>query len=139
MRPLFKNKISRYWFILVTALAVHVMDETLNGFLPFYNELVMSIRDEAGFFPMPTFSFPVWLGGLILLILVCYSLTPLVGKARGLLKVPIAFFAVIMILNGCGHIGGSIYFERLLPGFWSSILLIPAAIFLLVSLYSKRR
>jgi hypothetical protein len=34
-----------------------------------------------------------------------------------------------MIANALGHIVGSIYFGRLIPGFWSSPLLLPAAVY----------
>lgn len=139
MSGFFKNRISKSWFLLVSALAVHVIDEGSTGFLSFYNELVLMIRNSTGFFPMPTFQFQIWLGGLILSILIFYSITHLVGKARGFLKVPIAAFGVLMILNGCGHIAGSVYFGRVLPGFWSSFLLIPSGIYLMVSLVSTRQ
>jgi hypothetical protein len=130
---------STAWLLLTTALAVHVIEEAVNGFLPFYNDLVLSIRESLGFFPMPTFSFAVWIGGLILLVLICYVITPLVGRARGYYRIPIVIFGVIMIVNGCWHIIGSVYFARLLPGFWSSFLLIPGAIYLIMALYGHDR
>jgi hypothetical protein len=139
MKSVSKKKIATAWFLLTTALAVHVIDEAVNSFLPFYNDLVLSIRDSLGFSPMPTFAFPVWVGGLILLILVCYAITPVVGRAWGYYRIPVAIFAVIMIINGCGHIIGSKYFARLLPGFWSSFLLIAGGIYLIYSLYGRVR
>lgn len=53
------------WLLLVTALALHVFDEATTGFLPLYNEVVLGLRERLGFFPMPTFTFPGWIGGLV--------------------------------------------------------------------------
>ena len=54
------------WVLLVIALAIHITDEALTGFLPFYNSIVLSIRESYPLFPMPIFTFSVWLGGSIL-------------------------------------------------------------------------
>lgn len=36
----------RAWLLLVSALAVHVVDEALTNFLDFYNPLILSIRSQ---------------------------------------------------------------------------------------------
>jgi hypothetical protein len=41
-----------------------VTDEALTGFLPVYNGIVERIRAGHSWIPLPTFTFPVWLGGL---------------------------------------------------------------------------
>jgi hypothetical protein len=66
------------WLLLVGALAVHVTDEAMTNVLTFYNPLVLSIRSQIPWFPMPTFTFEVWLAGLALLVLVLAGLAPAV-------------------------------------------------------------
>jgi hypothetical protein len=48
---------ARAWLLLDAALAVHVADEALTGFLDFYNPLIRQLRNRPGFWPMPTFTF----------------------------------------------------------------------------------
>lgn len=127
-----RNRDAVAWLLLVTALALHVLDEATTGFLPFYNELVQDLREQLGFFPMPTFTFPVWIGGLVTLIAVCYLVTPVVARGGLVIRVLTIAFGVIMIANALGHLLGSVYFGRLLPGFWSSPLLLPAAVWVVV-------
>jgi hypothetical protein len=123
------------WLWLVGALAVHVADEAATGFLAVYNPTVAALRGPFSWFPMPIFRFDVWLTGLGLLVLALWLVTPLVGRSRAARVAAIAF-AGLMILNGAGHITGtlagrtvaSVRFERPMPGFWSSPLLIAAAV-----------
>jgi hypothetical protein len=42
------------------ALAIHVTDEALTGFLAVYNPTVLALRAKLPFFPMPTFEFREW-------------------------------------------------------------------------------
>ena len=58
-----RSQHTRSWVVLVIALAVHVLDEALTNFLEFYNPLVLSMRARSPWFPMPTFTFEVWLAG----------------------------------------------------------------------------
>src|SRR5256885_3873849 len=53
------------WLALCGGLAIHVADEALTDFLSVYNPAVRAIRARFPFLPLPTFTFPVWLGGLI--------------------------------------------------------------------------
>jgi hypothetical protein len=62
----------------------------------------------------------------------------LVGRAKGYFRIPVVVFSVIMIFNGFIHIFASIYLGRLMPGFWSSFLLIPASIYLILMLYENK-
>jgi hypothetical protein len=55
---------TRAWLLLVGALAIHVTDEAATGFLDFSNPLVGEIRSTVRWFPMPTFTFGIWLTGL---------------------------------------------------------------------------
>jgi len=53
------------WVALCVALAIHVADEALTDFLSVYNPAVGAIRARFPFLPLPTFTFRIWLGGLI--------------------------------------------------------------------------
>lgn len=70
------------WLLLVSALAVHVVDEALTDVLGFHNPLVLSIRSRIPWFPMPTFTFGVWLVGLLLLGH-CHTLNRRVRQLKG--------------------------------------------------------
>jgi uncharacterized protein with HXXEE motif len=120
----------RAWLLLVGALALHVLDEASTGFLDFYNPLVLTIRARYSWFPMPTFTFGVWIVGLVVLLLVLISLAPAVG--RGAIGTSLASWIVsaIMFLNGVGHLLGSVYFERWLPGATSAPLLLAGSAWL---------
>jgi hypothetical protein len=48
------------WLCLALALALHVLDEALTGFLPLYNAVVKSLRVEHAWLPFPTFTFRLW-------------------------------------------------------------------------------
>jgi len=119
---------TRAWLLLVGTLALHVIDEALTGFLQFYNPLVLRIRSRLAWFPMPTFSFDAWLGGLIALIVVLVSLTPIVRRGGVAIRVVSTVFAALMFLNGLGHLAGSVYFGRWLPGATSAPLLLATGV-----------
>jgi hypothetical protein len=121
---------ARAWLLLVVMLAVHVADEALTGFLDFYNPLVLETRSQVPWFPMPVFTFPVWIAGLTLLVLALAALTPAVRRgARGTV-VASWILALIMLLNGAGHLVGSAYLQRWLPGATSAPLLLIASVLL---------
>ncbi len=122
-----ENKRTVAWLLVLSSLSVHVFDEAVTGFLPFYNQLVPDLRERLGFFPMPTFSHTVWLGGLITVIALGFCATPLVYRGVKGIRIVALVLGVLMILNACGHMLGSLYFGYLLPGFWSSPLLLAAA------------
>ena len=126
------SKLAVAWMLMMSAVAIHVFDETITNFLPFYNELVLEFRERFRFFPFPTFTFGKWLGGLIAAIVIGFALTPIVKRGGGLIRVLVIALGIIMITNALGHILGSIYFGRLLPGFWSSPLLLLSAAFVVV-------
>src|SRR5437899_2898538 len=91
------------WVMLWVALALHVTDEALTGFLSVYNPTVLALRARLGFWPMPTFEFREWLTGLIVAVLVLLALSPLVFKRVRWMRPVFYVFAVIMLLNGLGH------------------------------------
>ena len=120
----------RAWLLLDGVLAMHVADEALTDFLDFYNPLVLSIRSQVGWFPMPTFTFGVWLGGLALLVVVLAGLAPAVRRGGVAIRLASWIFGVVMFMNGLGHLAGSAYFERWLPGATSAPLLLGASLLL---------
>lgn len=127
----------RAWLLLVGALALHVIDEASTGFLDFYNPLVQAIRDRVWWFPMPTFAFGPWLAGLGLLVLVLASLAPAVRRGAPGTRIAAWGLSVIMLLNGIGHLAGSMYWQRWLPGATTAPLLIAAG--LLLARRTRRR
>ena len=73
---------ARAWLLLDAALALHVVDEALTGFLDFYNPLIRQLRDRLGFWPMPTFRFGVWLSGLVAVVVFLRCSRRLFAAAR---------------------------------------------------------
>jgi hypothetical protein len=121
------------WVGLAVALGLHVTDEALTGFLPVYNQAVEGIRADHRWVPLPTFTFPVWLGGLILGVLLLLALTPAVSRGARWIRVVSLILGMLMTGNALGHIGASVYRGKLAPGVYSSPLLLTAAVALLVT------
>jgi len=122
------------WLFLAFALAIHVTDEALTGFLPVYNSVAESVRASYPRVPMPTFTFPLWIGGLATGVILLLALSPLVFAGRRWLR-PVSYvLAAIMIANGLGHIGASLYRASFAPGVYSSPILL-AAVALFISAF----
>ncbi len=132
IRTIFDNRNATAWLLLVVAVALHVLDETLTGFLPFYNSAVASLRDRLGFFPAPTFSFELWLGGLITEIMLALGLTVFVARGGKTMRWVVTILGFLMIFNALLHLSGSLYFRRALPGTYSSPLLLLSAVYLVL-------
>jgi uncharacterized protein with HXXEE motif len=115
---------ARAWLTLVVILALHVADEAVTGFLSVYNPIVLQIRASWSWFPMPTFTFGPWLTGLIVLVIVLALLTPAVRAGGWPVAVASVVFGVLMFMNGVGHLAGSAYFGRWLPGATTAPLLL---------------
>ncbi len=128
--------------MLSAAVAAHVADEALTGFLNVYNPTVSALRQQLGWWPMPTFTYEAWLSGLIIGIVILFAISPLAFmNVRGFR--PFAYlFALLMILNGVGHTIGtiagrtvaSLHFPRPMPGFYSSPFLIAASVYVIIQL-----
>jgi hypothetical protein len=140
-------KLGAAWVVLSAAVALHVTDEALTDFLSVYNPSVVALRQELGWWPMPTFTFGFWLGGLIGLVIVLFLLSPFMFRGARWMR-PIAYFLIaIMILNAAGHTAGTIFgrtvesvrFARPAPGFYSSPFLLAASIYLLVQLRRTKK
>ena len=127
------------WVVMAVVIALHVTDEAATDFLSVYNPAVRAIRARLPFLPLPTFTFGVWLTGLILGILLLLALAPL--SFRGKRWVLWASFplAILMFGNGLGHIGGSIYLGHLMPGVYSAPLLLIASAWLLRQAWAQLR
>ena len=126
MRPLTRQW-AVAWLCLSLALALHVLDEALTGFLPLYNAVVESIRAEHAWIPFPTFTFGVWLSGLIVAVLILVALTPLVLRGQRWLR-PVSYgLGALMVANAIGHFTASIVMSRWAPGVYSSPVLLAAA------------
>ncbi len=126
------------WVSLALAVALHVTDEALTGFLPLYNSVVQSLREPFSWIPLPTFSFPVWITGLAIGVLILLGLSPLVFAGSRLLRPVSYFLGILMVANAFGHIGASIYWGKLAPGVYSSPVLLVAALALLITTYGSR-
>lgn len=121
------------WVVLAIAIALHVADEALTEFLPLYNSIVLSLRENYPWVPLPTFDFSIWLGGLIAGVILLLSLSPLVYAGIRIFR-PISYFlGTLMTLNALGHIVGSIYLGTLAPGVISSPVLLLAAVALVLA------
>ena len=140
-------RLGRSWIAFCCALALHVTDEALTGFLTVYNPTVVALRSRLGWWPMPTFEFREWLIGLIAAVSVGLLLTPLFFHGGQPIR-PFAWIiaALVGVGNGLAHISGTIFgrtvasvrFPRPMPGFWSSPVLIAAAVWVLFELRRTR-
>lgn len=127
------------WLGLCIVLALHVVDEALTDFLSFYNPLVERLRERFGYWPMPTFEFVPWITGLAVGVAVLSALTPFALRGARWMRPLAYFFGTLMLLNGLGHSLGSVYFGRLLPGVYTSPLLLIASAYLLTQTARLRR
>lgn len=135
------------WVLLCAAMAVHTTDEATHGFLSVYNPTVLGLRAKAPWLPFPVFGFSEWLTGLILANIFLLILSVFFFRGERWVR-PVGYiFAAIMVLNGIGHTVGTIFgrtlasirFPRPMPGFYSSPVLLAAAIYLLYQLRSSTR
>jgi Protein of unknown function with HXXEE motif len=121
------------WLGLTLALAVHVTDEALNDFLSVYNPAVMAIRARWPFLWFPTFTFKAWLSGLVIAVVLLLALSPFAFRGAWWLIIPAYFLGLLMTANGLQHIVGSIYMRRMMPGVYSSPILLVCSSYLLLS------
>ena len=122
------------WLALCAALAIHVADEALTDFLSAYNPAVRAIRARFPFLPLPTFTFPVWLGGLITVTILLFALSPAAFRGEPVMRPAAYAFGVVMAGNGLLHLVGSVYMRKAMPGVYSAPLILAAAVYLLAML-----
>ena len=120
------------WLALAVAVGLHVLDESLTDFLAVYNPTVLKIRSRFRWIWLPVFSFKVWITGLLAGVVLLFALSPLAFHGVRWVVIAALPLSVIMIGNGVGHIGSSIYLRRLMPGVYSSPLLIAASTYELI-------
>ena len=126
------------WIGLTLCLALHVTDEALTDFLSVYNPTVLAIRSRLPFLPLPTFTFDVWLGGLIFAVMGLLALSTFAFRGHRWM-IPFAYFyGFMMFLNGMGHTISSLYLRRWMPGVYSSPLLLAASVSLLLAARRQR-
>lgn len=121
------------WVALVAAFALHVVDEATTGFLPLYNAVVSGWRESYDWVPLPVFTFDGWLAMLITVLLVLFALSPLAFAGKRGLRPLAWFFSIVMLANGIAHLAISAAMGEMMPGAWSSPVLIVAAIALIVT------
>lgn len=121
---------------MCSVLAIHVADEALTGWLDWYNPTVREIREK---YPLvvlpillPTFTFEIWLSLLIFAVVMLIVASYFVWKGRWAMRPISHIFAVVMLVNGLVHIAHSIYMRELMPGVYTSPLLLAASIALIV-------
>jgi hypothetical protein len=122
----------RAWLALAVALAVHVTDEALTDFLAVYNPMVLKIRARLPWIPLPRFSFRVWIVGLAAGITLLFLLTPVAYHGSRWIVVVAVPLSLLMVGNGLGHVGASIYRRRFMPGVYSSPFLVAASLLVLI-------
>ena len=120
------------WIWLTVALAIHVTDEAINDFLSVYNPIVTKLVSKHPYLPLPTFSFKLWITGLIIAIAALFALSPAVFKGKKFMIYFSFFYGCLMLLNGLTHIAGSFLLDMVMPGTWSAPLLIITSVYLLV-------
>ncbi len=127
------------WVFLSLCFTLHVIDEALNDFLSVYNPMAIAIRQRASFIPLPTFSFEIWLSGLIVAVISLFSLSSLAFREKRWIVFISYFLSVIMVINAFIHFAGTIYLGEAMPGVYSSPFLLVAAIYLLWSARNSHR
>lgn len=126
-------RFGRAWLALALALGLHVADEALHDFLSVYNPTVRAIRQRLPWVPLPTFTFPIWLTGLILGVVLLLCLYPLALRRTRWVVLVAYPLGILMTFNALQHFAGSLYFGRFMPGVYSSPLLLAASLWLLAA------
>ena len=136
------SRLGAAWLILCFAIAMHVLDEALSGFLSVYNPTVLALRLRLPWLPLPVFTFRSWLLGLSMGVVILLLFSKFVVRGVRWSMVLAYVLALLMIVNaamhmvgtGLGHTVASVRFARPMPGFYSSPLLLGSSIYLLVQL-----
>ncbi|MCX6601177.1 MAG: HXXEE domain-containing protein [bacterium] len=124
------KRLGNAWLYLTAALILHVLDEAIHNFLDVYLETVFAISAKLPGLPLPIFTVSSWITMLVVLTAFLLLLAPFAYREQGPIRLYAKVFAVIMLLNGLVHLLGSVVFNRLLPGIYSSPLLLLFALLL---------
>jgi len=122
------------WVALTAAFALHVLDEASNNFLAVYNPAAQNLRQRWPFLPLPSLTFEGWLTALVIALLVLLMLSPLAFRRARWLRPLSWLYGVAMLANGMGHLVGSFYLGRPMPGASSAPLLLLCASYLVWAL-----
>ncbi len=80
--------------------------------------------------PLPTFSFGVWLAGLIMAVAALLLMSQYAFAGRPWMR-PLSYFMFVFMLgNGSFHILGTVVTRQAVPGVYSSPILVLSGIFL---------
>lgn len=124
------------WMVMCGALAIHIADEALTGWLNWYNPTVRAIHEQYQLvllpILLPVFTFKIWLSLLIFAVVSLSAASYFVWTGRWAMRPISHVFAVFMLVNGLVHIAHSIYMREFMPGVYTSPLLIAASIPLIV-------
>lgn len=122
------------------ALTLHVTDEALTGFPYVWNGVVEEIRTSHPWVPLPVFTFPIWLTGLVLGILLLLALTPIVSRGSQWIRFVSLGLSILMMGNALGHLVASLYWGRVAPGAYSSpVLLLAAGALFITAAHARTR
>ena len=130
MRPDKARLLGWAWLAHALALGLHVADEAAHDFLAFYNPIARAAQARLGLPFPPAFTFPVWLGGLVLGVAALLACTPLAFARRRWIAWIGVVLGLMMVANGGSHIVGSMVMHRWLPGTWSAPVLVVCAVVL---------
>ena len=123
------------WMSLCGALAIHVADEALTGFLDRYNPIFREAREQYPLLLLPTFTFEIWLPLLIFAVVMLSAASWFVWKGRWAMRPISHVFAIFMLVNGLLGLAGLIcetYMREFMPGVYTSPLLVATSIALIV-------
>ena len=122
------------WVTFAALLALHVADEAKNDFLSVYNPNASAISLRYPFLPIPILTLTEFVIGLSIAILILLCLSPFAFReSKPLCRLAILLSIFAGLLNGTAHLVSSHYFQRWMPGSYSSPLLILGGAYLLVT------
>jgi len=133
------DRLTLAWAALTAAFALHVLDEATHDFLAWYNPTALRLQQRLGLPFPPVFSFPVWLTGLIVVVVILALLTFFVRRNRRWAIAAAYVYAIVHVANAAGHLAASISGRRLAPGVLSSPILLGMALWLLYETSHARR
>ena len=119
------------WLLLTGALALHVVDEAVHDFPSFYNPYAVRISESVPLITLPTFTFRTWIAGLTTAVIILGLLTRYAVRGRAWMGPLSRIFAIVMLVNGLLHIVSSTVLGEIVPGTYSSPLLLAGGYYLL--------
>ena len=130
------------YLLMCFAMAIHTWDEATHHFVEYFNATALVLYGHFSWFPDLQMNLQTFVAGLAIANLLLFALTPMAYRNSRYLR-PLAYgFGGGFFLNGIWHIlltlkgssVGSIHFEGVAPGFYTSPLLLIFGGYLLWSL-----